>query len=209
MKAVMAAVWAGLACSMAVAAPSQAAVIGFEDTGGASGDLIANGYAGYAWTNFAIVNPSEDAPQGGWANGVTGAVMAFNADAATAAIESATAFDLRGGHFVGAWNEGLEITAIGYIGATRAYAKAFTVGTAAATPVRFDWGGVTRVTFASAGGVDRFYDMSGEQFGVDALDLAPTAPVPEPASWALMIVGFGALGHSLRRRPARRRASAF
>ncbi|MBN8808643.1 MAG: PEPxxWA-CTERM sorting domain-containing protein [Sphingomonas sp.] len=27
-----------------------------------------------------------------------------------------------------------------------------------------------------------------------------TAAVPEPASWALMIVGFGAMGYSLRRR---------
>lgn len=27
------------------------------------------------------------------------------------------------------------------------------------------------------------------------------APIPEPATWALMIVGFGAAGHALRRRP--------
>ena len=32
---------------------------------------------------------------------------------------------------------------------------------------------------------------------------APTAPVPEPATWALMILGFGAVGYAMRRRGAR------
>ena len=35
---------------------------------------------------------------------------------------------------------------------------------------------------------------------------APMAAVPEPASWAMMLIGFGAVGHTLRRaRPARGR----
>jgi len=34
------------------------------------------------------------------------------------------------------------------------------------------------------------------------------AAVPEPGTWALMLLGFGALGHQLRRRPQRQRARA-
>lgn len=32
---------------------------------------------------------------------------------------------------------------------------------------------------------------------------ATTAPVPEPTTWALMLVGFGAVGYSIRSRPRR------
>lgn len=48
-------------------------------------------------------------------------------------------------------------------------------------------------------------NLAGAEFG-----LAATAPVavPEPASWALMIVGFGAIGLATRRRPHTGRAVA-
>ena len=32
------------------------------------------------------------------------------------------------------------------------------------------------------------------------LTFTPTAPVPEPATWALMLLGFGAIGFAMRRR---------
>ena len=35
-----------------------------------------------------------------------------------------------------------------------------------------------------------------------------TAPVPEPATWALMLVGFGAVGYSLRSRKTLRTLQA-
>lgn len=38
---------------------------------------------------------------------------------------------------------------------------------------------------------------------------APVAAVPEPATWAMMLVGFGAIGGAMRRRTARRTRVAF
>lgn len=36
------------------------------------------------------------------------------------------------------------------------------------------------------------------------INFAANAVVPEPATWAMMLAGFGAVGHAMRRRPARR-----
>ncbi len=40
------------------------------------------------------------------------------------------------------------------------------------------------------------------QFRLGGVALTPVAPVPEPATWAMMLVGFGAVGYSMRRRKA-------
>ena len=58
-----------------------------------------------------------------------------------------------------------------------------------------------RVTFDFQGqSVDRVqFASSQNSFELDTV----TAAVPEPASWALLVVGFGLVGVSARRRPAR------
>ena len=42
----------------------------------------------------------------------------------------------------------------------------------------------------------------------DLIIRATLSPVPEPATWAFMLVGFGAVGYALRRRPAYKMAQA-
>jgi hypothetical protein len=42
-----------------------------------------------------------------------------------------------------------------------------------------------------------------------ALFSPSSSPVPEPAAWAMMLVGFGAVGYSMRRRGAPRKARAI
>ncbi len=41
---------------------------------------------------------------------------------------------------------------------------------------------------------------TGNSFEVDNLATTPISPIPEPATWAMMITGFGLVGASLRRR---------
>lgn len=57
-------------------------------------------------------------------------------------------------------------------------------------PVAFATQTLTSITFASNG------DTQGEPF----LAALTTAGVPEPSAWALMLVGFGAVGYALRKR---------
>jgi hypothetical protein len=51
------------------------------------------------------------------------------------------------------------------------------------------------------------YFLAAPTFGVTFLrssdGSAPVAPIPEPATWALMLIGFGAIGRAMRARPKR------
>ena len=50
---------------------------------------------------------------------------------------------------------------------------------------------------------------SGNNDGFKIAGLSVVSPVPEPASWAMMIMGFGLVGASMRRRPASRPVRVF
>ena len=69
-----------------------------------------------------------------------------------------------------------------------------------------------RVTFTISGATSPIYGLkfqsSEPAFEVDNIAFLSPAPVPEPASWAMMIVGLGLLGATLRRR-SRRQVSSF
>ncbi len=57
----------------------------------------------------------------------------------------------------------------------------------------------------NGGAYSTFYWISGNVTGVRLMP--PAGAVPEPESWALLILGFGVVGAAARRRPARIRVS--
>lgn len=79
----------------------------------------------------------------------------------------------------------------------------------------------TFVDYLVTGGTGRFLGASGEIHGVGILDRRPARPinnltlsgrldlpaVPEPSTWAMMILGLGLAGAAVRRRSARLRAA--
>lgn len=177
-------------------APAQAAVIGFDDLG-MTGDVIANGYAGLEWTNMFVLDPT-DAPMGGYRNAVNGGTRAafagFDSPATIGGLDSLV---LESGWFTSAFNDGMTVTAQGFNGDQLIHELSFTIDTSRPIQQVFNWSGISRVTFSSAGGIGTSPDMTSTNFALDSLAVAA---VPEPTTWAMMLLGFGAVAVSLRQR---------
>jgi hypothetical protein len=61
------------------------------------------------------------------------------------------------------------------------------------------YGNVGRPNVTFAGVHQRLTFQSGPSFNVSRIDIGVYAGAPEPAAWAMMLVGFGAIGGSIRR----------
>jgi len=78
-------------------------------------------------------------------------------------------------------------------------------------PVRrpLTWVTVSRVFTAASASTDlSFQSTFGGPWGVALDNVSVSAVVPEPASWALLIAGFGLVGAMMRRRPTMARVAA-
>jgi hypothetical protein len=64
------------------------------------------------------------------------------------------------------------------------------------------WGGITRVTDASGNVLNDWSVRSTTGTDYTVSLIPPTVSVPEPATWAMLILGFGAAGSLIRRRRA-------
>jgi hypothetical protein len=111
------------------------------------------------------------------------------------------------GIFISSANYSSPITAT-FTGTARDFSFA-NVSNSGGTAVAYGSGGtlLETINFAAYPGSFSFTSnniasvvFSGSQFGVDNFSYTLNGAVPEPATWALMILGFGAVGGAMRRR---------
>jgi hypothetical protein len=203
MKQLILAASAVLAIAGATAA--QATVLTFDDIdlgGGGYGSMPAN-YAGYSWSNFAVINGPVYGPSG-YANGVVSPNQVacacagdFSGQTVDTLTKGGASFDLNSGYFTSAWNDGARLQVLGYSGGSVIYGLGADLFTSGPSFINFGWTGVDKVEFSISGGTPSGLPGGGDYFAIDNLSVDA---VPEPASWAMMIVGFGLAGTAMRRR---------
>ncbi len=190
------------AAAAAIAAPASATVISFDDVGG-NGAQVANGYNGLNWNNFGVLNKAN-LPVSGYAAGtVSGNFTAFNLFGTPASINSATDFTLNSFFLTAAWFDNLVVTVTGSNNGSQVFSQV--LSPSATAPTLYSFGGalIDQLSFVSTGGtLHPGYNGSGTQFALENLTINESilAGVPEPASWAMMITGFGLAGIAARRR---------
>ena len=169
-----------LAASIAVATPASAATFLFSY----SGTNATNG--AFTATGTITTTNTTTTVNGRQAYTITGITGTRNGSAITGLIAAGTDFG------------GVPID--DYLYATGPYLTDAGFGFSVAgttnlfNPYYFD--GAYQEYVRTAAGAD-FQNTSGVTFTLTAV----TAGVPEPATWAMMLVGFGAIGGALRRRP--------
>jgi hypothetical protein len=188
--------------------PASAELIHFDLLKGSGEKPIPSGWGSFHWsTDFWWLNPAQDLPGSGYQYGmVSPPNVAYNADAANVSFRRNTPFELVSFDLTAAWNNGLKVTVTGFRKGVQVDSTTFTVNASGPTLETLNWD-VNRVTFHSFGGTSAGYDGGGEHFVLDNLTTMPiTAPstdlqssfsgVPEPSTWALMLLGFAGLGYA-------------
>lgn len=191
-------------------APGEAGAttINFDDIPNANGGPIGV-YEGLSWYDFDALNVVDftayNGPNG-YSNGDVSAPNVALNDGGFAAFSSASTFTLNDFYLTAAWKDGLNVEITGLLGFTPVDSITEVIGTSGPTHVVLGWTGIDRVEFVTSGGVDHGYvDKSGVAGGQFALDNVTIngAAVPEPATWATLMLGLGLIGVDARRRRAR------
>ena len=196
-----------IALAMVVASPASAVTLNFDDLPGSSQIMT---YDGFDFANFFALDTVGFAASG-YVNGVTsGSNVAYNGSGHAATVSAATPFSLTSGYVAAAWNDGLTVNLVGTLAGVSVFSQSFVVNTAGSTFEIFNPALIDTVVFTTSGGTHHAgYDGGvGTQLSLDDLTINGTltggggigGTVPEPASWALLVAGFGLIGASVRRR---------
>jgi hypothetical protein len=123
--------------------------------------------------------------------------VAYNAWA-NPAIVSNGLFDFNGAYLAGAWNEGLNVTVEGYLGANLLYTQTVVVSYYYPTWFNFNYVGIDKLVFSSFGGYDAGSPQGeGTHF---AMDNFTYTVIPAPGAIALGSIGVAFVGWLRRRR---------
>jgi hypothetical protein len=177
----------GFGVAILAAGAASATTITFDDIPVGSGTYVSIGapYQGFNWSNVYVEN---NLYSDGYDNGIVSEPNAgFNGYGAVASFSAVSGtFVFNSGYFTSAFSPE-EIIVSDNLGDS----KVFLINDSTPTLESFGWAGVSTVY------LDAVSDGEGTQFVFDDLTVNGSA-VPEPATWAMMLVGFGALGATLR-----------
>lgn len=191
---------AALALASTAATNAAAVVIGFDDLPG-SGNAVPNGYNGLNWDNFSYLNGVTYGISGsGYQNGVISPDnVAYNAYGNPAAFfSSPTPFYFGSAYVTAAWNTGLVVTVTGSLNGVQKYTQSFVVDTTGPTSVNFNWGGIDRVDFSTAGGVDAGLGGGGTHVAIDDIFILAF----DPAAMASSLSGVTGVSQRIAQIPA-------
>jgi hypothetical protein len=188
-----------------LAVPAQAAVIDFEAEHGAHDrfprsfveDGVRVSYDSGIFGFNLIDDPAAHlgmCSPGCTSNGTT-ALYAFNDSSITFDLENGGLFSFTALDIAQTWLDSdrpLDVTLIG-AGAAGIVTRTISLGAQQAESF-------SSLSFSDFANLSSLTIRGGSEFAIDNVAIS-TPAVPEPATWALMIAGFGIVGGALRRRP--------
>lgn len=173
---------------MAMASAASADVATFDDITTGPWVNIPNGYHGFEWDTFAVVDGAGEQPGTGYETGiVSGKYVAYNKWAEVATVSDGM-FDFNGAFLTSAWIPSLPVQVDGYLAGNPIYSRIVVVNDSGPTWVQFDFLGVDRLRFGSL-------DLS--QFVMD--DFTYSNVIPAPGAVLLGAIGLGMVGWLKRR----------
>lgn len=196
----------GAALTLLAPSMASAAVIDFEDL---ENENIPTNYHGLMWHNWGVDTDAADGT--GFEYGLQGGhSVASNAFGTPADIGMITQpFNFVGAYFNSAFLDNMTLTINGYDGVDLVHTATLTLSIENPIWFQADWGHITNMSFSASGGTPRPdlpFSGPGTHFVMEKFTWNESiAPAPEPATWAMMIIGFGAAGSAIR--SARRRAA--
>jgi len=180
---------------------SQGEIITFDDIADAGdGIAITNGYHGYLWSQFGVLNATNSS-NGYFTGMVSTPNVAYNNFTNPTEIDSVgTNFNFLSVYLTAAWTSNMNVRVQGFSGAQQLYDQTVVVSWPVQTQFAFNYQNINRLTFTTSGGVYAGFGTVGPWFAMDNLNIVP---VPEPS--AILLTGAGVLGllafHRRNQRP--------
>ncbi len=170
---------------------AAAITITFDDlSDNGVGTPIANGYQGFNWTNWEVVNTpaftSIFGPNGAAPGTVSAPNVAFNGFGDTA-IFSNNVFTLTSAYLTAFWRDNLQVTVTGKRLGTTIHSVTLIPSATAPTLETFDWTGIDEVDLSATGGTQHpGYDSNGTEVAMDNLTVSVPTSIPEPSTLAIL-----------------------
>ena len=183
---------------------AAATTITFDDlSDNGSGTRIANGYQGFSWTNWFVLNTPAftlgSGPNGFAAGTVSPPNVAFNGFGDDA-IFSDNVFTFNSVYLTAAWRDGLQVTMTGKLFGVTIDMVTLSLSATIPTLEIFNWAGIDEVDLSATGGTqDPAYSSDGTQVAMDNLTITTSVPTPEPSALAILAGSSGGLAFAHRR----------